>query len=104
MIRIDENEIGTISTAQYLKDKINCRNQLNLDISIDLIMDCSASILPLDDLRELNSRLLSKSKVLVVIVSTDQINTLPSEYNAVPTLKEAYDFISFERMQRDLGF
>jgi hypothetical protein len=41
---------------------------------------------------------------MVVVVSTDQIDSLPMDWNAVPTQEEAFDFISFERMQRDLGF
>jgi hypothetical protein len=69
-----------------------------------LILDSTNSSLPYEELSELNSLLLSKSRVLVVIVATDQMEDLYSEWNLVPTLQEAEDFISFERMQRDLGF
>jgi hypothetical protein len=40
----------------------------------------------------------------VVIISDGEIDILPIEFNIVPTLVEANDFISFERMQRDLDF
>mgnify|MGYP001345826623 FL=1 len=104
MIRIDENEIGRISAEQVLKNKANCIEQLKLEPTFDMMLDCSNALLPDEDLNEFNSLLLSKSRVLVVIMRTDQMDVLTSDWNLVPTLKEAEDFISLERIQRDLGF
>jgi hypothetical protein len=104
MIRFDENEVGKISVEQFLKCRALCIERLKNEPSFDLILDSTNSSLPYEELSELNSLLLSKSRVLVVIVATDQMEDLYSEWNLVPTLQEAEDFISFERMQRDLGF
>ncbi|MDG1762128.1 MAG: hypothetical protein P8H38_02600 [Flavobacteriaceae bacterium] len=104
MIRFDENEVGKISVEQFLKCRALCIERLKNEPSFDLILDSTNSSLPYEELSELNSLLLSKSRVLVVIVATDQMEDLYSEWNLVPTIQEAEDFISFERMQRDLGF
>jgi hypothetical protein len=104
MIRFDENEVGKISVEQFLKCRALCIERLKNEPSFDLILDSTNSSLPYEELSELNSLLLSNSRVLVVIVATDQMEDLYSEWNLVPTLQEAEDFISFERMQRDLGF
>ena len=104
MIRFDENEVGKISVEQFLKFRALCIERLKNEPSFDLILDSTNSSLPYEELSELNSLLLSKSRVLVVIVATDQMEDLYSEWNLIPTLQEAEDFISFERMQRDLGF
>ena len=104
MIRFDENEVGKISVEQFLKCRALCIERLKNEPSFDLFLDSTNSSLPYEELSELNSLLLSKSRVLVVIVATDQMEDLYSEWNLVPTLQEAEDFISFERMQRDLGF
>ena len=104
MILIGENEIGTISTDQFINNRIICLEQLNFNLTFDLILDCSKKILPIEDLLELQSLLLKKSRILVVVVSKDKIDFLPNELNVVPTYSEANDFISFERIQRDLEF
>ena len=104
MILIGENEIGTISTDQFINNRIICLEQLNFNLTFDLILDCSKTILPIEDLLQLESLLLKKSRILVVVVSKEKIDSLPNELNVVPTSSEANDFISFERIQRDLGF
>lgn len=104
MISIGENKIGNISTDQFINNRIICLEQLNFNLTFDLILDCSKKILPIEDLLELQSLLLKKSRILVVVVSKDKIDFLPNELNVVPTYSEANDFISFERIQRDLEF
>ena len=104
MILIGENKIGTISTDQFINNRIICLEQLNFNLNFDLILDCSKTILPIEDLLELESLLLKKSRILVVVVFKDKIDSLPNELNIVPTSSEANDFILFERIQRDLGF
>ena len=81
MILIGENEIGTISTEQFIKNKISCLEQLNFSLTFDLILDCSKTILPFEDLLELESLLLKKSRILVVVVSQDKMDFLPNEFN-----------------------
>jgi hypothetical protein len=104
MILIDKSDIGTVSTDQFIKQKMSCLKQLNFELSFDLILDCTKTLLPIEDLIELQSLLKKKSRLLVLILPHDEIDILPIEFNIAPTLEEANDFISFERMQRDLGF
>lgn len=104
MICFDENEIGSLSADHFIAEKEDCMEQLKSRKSFDLIVDCSKLLLPMTDLETINDLQKVKERVMVVVVSTDQIDSLPMDWNAVPTQEEAFDFISFERMQRDLGF
>jgi hypothetical protein len=68
-----------------------------------LIIDCTNSLLDLSDLENIKAIIESKGRTLVVLVSKSDLDSLAMDWNVVPTRKEAQDFISFERMQRDLG-
>ena len=40
----------------------------------------------------------------VIVTDKADLNEMPDEIVVVPTLKEAYDIIEMEEMERDLGF
>jgi len=40
----------------------------------------------------------------VIVTDKANLNEMPDEIVVVPTLKEAYDIIEMEEMERDLGF
>ena len=104
MISMDENEIGTITAEQFIKQKVTYLKQFDNEPNFDLILDCTKTLLSIEELKSIKSLLELKYKTLVLIVSTNEIDALPIEWNVVPSHEEAVDFISFERMQRDLGF
>jgi hypothetical protein len=103
MIHIDDNEIGNVKAEQLDQEKNICMVQLSGDKVFDLIIDCTNSLLDLSDLENIKAIIESKGRTLVVLVSKSDLDSLAMDWNVVPTRKEAQDFISFERMQRDLG-
>ena len=56
------------------------------------------------DLMEIFNHQQKVGYCFVLILSPEQPHNFPSEWIIVPTKTEALDFISFEQMQRDLGF
>ena len=104
MIHIDGNEIGNVTAEQLDQEKYTCMEQLSGDQAFDLIIDCTNSLLDLADLENIKAMIESKGRTLVVLVSKSDLDSLAMNWNVVPTREEAQDFISFERMQRDLGF
>ena len=40
----------------------------------------------------------------MIILPVEKQEEYSADWNLVPSMKEALDFISFEQMQRDLGF
>ena len=103
MIHIDDNEIGNVKAEQLDQEKNTYMVQLSGDKVFDLIIDCTNSLLDLSDLENIKAIIESKGRTLVVLVSKSDLDSLAMDWNVVPTRKEAQDFISFERMQRDLG-
>jgi hypothetical protein len=92
-----------VKAEQLDQEKNICMVQLSGDKVFDLIIDCTNSLLDLSDLENIKAIIESKGRTLVVLVSKSDLDSLAMDWNVVPTRKEAQDFISFERMQRDLG-
>jgi hypothetical protein len=92
-----------VKAEQLDQEKNTCMVQLSGDKVFDLIIDCTNSLLDLSDLENIKAIIESKGRTLVVLVSKSDLDSLAMDWNVVPTRKEAQDFISFERMQRDLG-
>lgn len=104
MIHIDGNEIGNVTAEQLDQEKCICMEQLSGDQAFDLIIDCTNSLLDITVLKNIKGIIESKDRTLVVLVLKSDLDSLAMDWNVVPTREEAQDFISFERMQRDLGF
>lgn len=104
MIHIDDNEIGNVRGEQLDQEKNTCMEQLSGDQAFDLIIDCTNSLLDLTVLENIKAIIESKGRTLVVLVLKSDLDSLAMDWNVVPTREEAQDFISFDRMQRDLGY
>lgn len=104
MIHIDDNEIGNVTAEQLDQEKNTCMEQLSGDQMFDLIIDCTNSPLDLTVLENIKAIIETRGRTLVVLVLKSDLDSLAMDWNVVPTREEAQDFISFERMQRDLGF
>ena len=72
-------------------------------LRFDLIIDCTNSPLDLTVLENIKAIIETRGRTLVVLVLKSDLDSLAMDWNVVPTREEAQDFISFERMQRDLG-
>jgi hypothetical protein len=97
MIQLEENEIGILVADQFLKEKSSTIEALKALGAVDVILDCSEHTV------SVKSLVIANSRCFVMVIPTDRMQDFPEELNVVPTRKEAEDFISFERMQRDLG-
>ena len=82
-------------------------NKLFKELTIsksDLIIDCS-NITPKESvLTRLAEHQKKITKCFVVVISPEMQKIFINDFNFVPTKKEAYDFVYFEQLQRDLGY
>ena len=70
----------------------------------DLIVDCSNCQPNFPLLKKIKSHQENVNRCLVLLLPVNQQTEQLGEWNFVPTKTEALDFISFEQMQRDLGY
>ena len=71
---------------------------------LDLIIDCSKTIPKKSFLSEIWSFQKTHNRCFVIIIPLEQKTNYPESWDLVPTKQEALDLISFEQMQRELGF
>lgn len=67
----------------------------------------SFKVIPLDDIVEflqISNRHRKTKHSFVIVSNKVNLDEMPEEMVVVPTLKEAYDIIEMEEMERDLGF
>ena len=99
---MDQNPIIVVPLSNGFK----ASNQ-STDKRSDLIFDALELFIDtqfLEEYEKLMDHLQSDSYSRVLVVSPDQLDAFPDQYNVVPTLDEARDFIEMERIERDLGF
>ena len=102
MIKKQSKEINYIDFSRYNIKKNNVFEELIITNS-DIIINCS-KIIPNESLLiKLDSHQKKITKCFVVIIQPKMQNTFINNFNFVPTKKEAYDFVYFEQLQRDLG-
>ena len=102
MIEQAGSEIGYINVETLAQHEM-ILNTL-LESPIDLIVDCSVKVLGLTFLNKIFTHQKKVKKCFVIVLPVELHNNYPETWDLVPTKKEALDFISFEQIQRDLGF
>ncbi len=103
MIHYESKTIGSVDAKSILEDTQQLKKELE-EKTIDLIFDCSEfdlNVSLLDEIRELQK---NKNKCFVIVLPVEKHEEYSADWNLVPSMQEALDFISFEQMQRDLGF
>jgi len=103
MIHLEESGIGSVPMQEVENQFQKLIKTLQIDHQ-DLIVDCSICQPNFPLLKVIKSLQESVNRCLVVLLPADQQTDQSAEWNFVPTKIEALDFISFEQMQRDLGF
>ncbi len=68
----------------------------------DLIIDCSKTVLPDNELKFIRLFQTNQNKCLVIVIPSKSNHFFSDKWIIVPSKKEAIDFILFERMQRDI--
>tara|TARA_Y100000992_G_C20978204_1_gene356008 strand:+ start:229 stop:537 length:309 start_codon:yes stop_codon:yes gene_type:complete len=102
MITLERSDIGLID-ALNINNEENWKSKLALH-DLDLIIDCKNVQLNFSLLKELIKYQKGKNRCIVIILPVEQQIEYPENLNLVPSKVEALDFISLERMQRDLEF
>ena len=102
MIQVERSEVGYIDAAS-LNAKEDFKKVLRQQL-FDLIIDCNNIIPDTSILSEIYLFQKKNNRCLVLILPLEKKSNYPEYLNLVPTKTEALDFISFEQIQRDLGF
>jgi len=103
MIQFESESVGSIDAKSILEDTQQLKKELE-EKAIDLIFDCSEFVLEAPLLNEFHKLQKDYNKCLVIILPVEKHEDHSANWNLVPSMQEALDFISFEQMQRDLGF
>tara|TARA_Y100000996_G_scaffold262827_1_gene206778 strand:+ start:76 stop:387 length:312 start_codon:yes stop_codon:yes gene_type:complete len=103
MIQEKNNEISYIDSPILAKKETTLLNEM-MGLKQDIIINCSVSLPTESFLNDISiyQKKIKKSFVLIIPIGKKDLINL--ELNIVPTKKEAFDFICFEQMQRDIGF
>ena len=108
---IIKNENNTIefqlTEVDISKPEIFCQSKKNKIGTADVVFDCLKLSFIEKNIKVLNSifnTIKTKNQSFVFVATPEQFNSFPESLIVVPTVQEAYDFIEFERIQRDLGF
>jgi len=103
MILQEEFGIGCV-LMQEVENQFEDLTQSLQNNDQDLIVDCSNCQPNFPLLKKIKSHQENVNRCLVLLLPVNQQTEQLGEWNFVPTKTEALDFISFEQMQRDLGF
>ena len=102
MFNNQNKEINYIDFSSFNNEQNKLLEELMI-AKLDLIIDCSKIIPKESFLIKLAAHQKKITKCFVVIISSSIQDKFINNFNFVPTKKEAFDFVYFEQIQRDLG-
>lgn len=76
----------------------------NDNVIINLSVLRKISLQDIIEFLEISNRHRQAKHSFVIVTDQANLEEMPDEIMVVPTLKEAYDVIEMEEMERDLGF
>ena len=101
MFKKQNKEINYVDLSSFNTNQNNLLEEL-ITIKLDLIIDCSKIVPKESFLIKLAAHRKKITKCFVVIISSSIQDKFINNFNFVPTKKEAFDFVYFEQIQRDL--
>ena len=101
MFKKQNKEINYVDLSSFNTNQNNLLDELIIS-KLDLIIDCSKIIPKESFLIKLAAHQKKITKCFVVIISSSIQDKFINNFNFVPTKKEAFDFVYFEQIQRDL--
>ena len=102
MFNNQNKEINYVDFSSFNNEQNKLLEELMI-AELDLIIDCSKIIPKESFLIKLAAHQKKITKCFVVIISSSIQDKFINNFNFVPTKKEAFDFVYFEQIQRDLG-
>ncbi|MEO6348445.1 MAG: ribonuclease Z [Aquaticitalea sp.] len=76
----------------------------NDDVIVNLSVMEKVTLQHIIEFLDLSNRHRHAKHSFVIVTDKANLDEMPDEVVVVPTLKEAYDIIEMEEMERDLGF
>lgn len=76
----------------------------NDNVIIDLLVSKEVTLPNMVEFLEISNRHRGAKHSFVIVTDQVDLDEMPDEIVVVPTLKEAYDVIEMEEIERDLGF
>lgn len=101
MFNNQNKEINYVDFSSFNNEQNKLLEELMI-AKLDLIIDCSKIIPKESFLIKLAAHQKKITKCFVVIISSSIKDKFINNFNFVPTKKEAFDFVYFEQIQRDL--
>jgi hypothetical protein len=101
MFNNQNKEINYVDFSSFNNEQNKLLEELMI-AKLDLIIDCSKIIPKESFLIKLAAHQKKITKCFVVIISSSIQDEFINNFNFVPTKKEAFDFVYFEQIQRDL--
>ena len=101
MFNNQNKEINYVNFSSFNNQQNKLLEELII-AKLDLIIDCSKIIPKESFLIKLALHQKKINKCFVVIISSSIQDKFINNFNFVPTKKEAFDFVYFEQIQRDL--
>ena len=101
MFKKQNKEINYINFSSFNNQQNKLLEKLMI-AKLDLIIDCSKIVPKESFLIKLAAHQKKITKCFVVIISSSIQDKFINNFNFVPTKKEAFDFVYFEQIQRDL--
>jgi len=101
MFNNQNKEINYVDFSSFNNEQNKLLEELMI-AKLDLIIDCSKIIPKESFLIKLAAHQKKITKCFVVIISSSIQDKFINNFNFVPTKKEAFDFVYFEQIQRDL--
>jgi len=101
MFNNQNKEINYVDFSSFNNEQNKLLEELMI-AKLDLIIDCSKIIPKESFLIKLAEQKKKITKCFVVIISSSIQDKFINNFNFVPTKKEAFDFVYFEQIQRDL--
>ena len=103
MIDINEHGVG-YTDFDKISDNQSELIEFLIKTKIDLIIDCIGVAPCKEFIEKIFDHQKSVKKCLVIVIPSDIKLKFNKEWNIVPTKIEAFDFISFEQIQREIGY
>lgn len=76
----------------------------NDNVIINLLVSKDVALSNMKEFLEISTRHREANHSFVIVSNQIDLDEIPDEIVVVPTVKEAYDVIEMEDMERDLGF
>tara|TARA_B100002019_G_scaffold214972_1_gene187577 strand:+ start:248 stop:559 length:312 start_codon:yes stop_codon:yes gene_type:complete len=103
MIDINEKGIGYTDFAKISQKQSEFIKYL-IKTKIDFIIDCTKVAPRKEFIEKIFDHQKNVKKCLVIVILNDVNLKFNNEWNIIPTKIEAFDFISFEQIQREIGY